>query len=141
MHQVRLAHTTSVPSNIEDPKRILSNNANYSGLSSFTVYGTKMLLFTSTYEMPNRILPLGRNISSHAIDSGVFVLEGNEDKSSGTLSEVYQGKETRLVSSLHGKVQILTKFPFVWRRRSDFGGATFRAVSRQVVSLSCGPIR
>ena len=87
-----------------------------------------MLLFTSPYEiMTNRVW---RNISSHAIDSGVFVLERAEDQSRGTLSEVYKGKETPLVNFVDGTIQMMTKNPFVWRRRSDLGGRTFRAISR-----------
>ena len=129
--------------------------------------------------MPDKAFSLLRNVPSHAVDSGVFVLEIAEDKSRavqldftpimeilkcclrdvilkierdlrnstydtsisgvkfswttlyrGTLSEVYNGKESPLVGFDGGEIQLLTKNPFVWRRRSDFGGRTFRAISR-----------
>ena len=89
-----------------------------------------MLLCVLPYSMTNSTYFLRKNISGNAIDSGVLVLRMADDLVSGTLSEVYNGQEVPLVSCNHGTVDWLTKAPFVWRRRSDFGGISFRAVSR-----------
>ena len=88
------------------------------------------MLFTFPYSMRNSTSLLWNSISGNAIDSGVLVLRMADDLVSGTLSEVYNGQEVPLVSCNNGRVNWLTKVPFVWRRRSDFGGISFRAVSR-----------
>ena len=114
---------------IKATKRNISNGPIFSAISSSTVFGTRMLLFTFPHATPN-LASSWSNVSSDAIDSGVFALEMTEDKSRGTLIEVHNWIETPLVSYNDGRVQMPTKIPFVWRRRPDFGGKTFRAISR-----------
>ena len=71
-----------------------------------------------------------QGLSTDAIDSGVMLLRWDNLNHSATLSEIYHGQEIPLVSVDDVKMTLLTKHPFVWHRRSDFGGKQFQAVSR-----------
>ena len=88
-----------------------------------------MLLFLVS-ESESNITFLKQVLSTDAIDSGVMLLRLDNLNSSATLSELYLGQEIPLVSVDDGKMTLLTKHPFVWHRRSDFGGKQFQAVSR-----------
>ena len=98
-------------------------------ISSQTVFGTRMLLFLVP-ESKSNISFLMQGLSTDAIDSGVMLLRWDNLNHSATLSEIYHGQEIPLVSVDDVKMTLLTKHPFVWHRRSDFGGKQFQAVSR-----------
>ena len=88
-----------------------------------------MLLFLVS-ESESNITFLKQGLSTDAIDSGVMLLRWDHSKSSATLTELYLGQENPLVSSHDGEMRVLTQHPFVWHRRSDFGGRQLQAVSR-----------